>query len=395
MYSGYDANGNMTSAPGKTLTYNYDNMPSSINSTTFVYDYSGHRVKKNSTIYIGKLYECTGGSCSKYIFAGNNRIALRTSSNTYYYHTDHLGSSSVMTKQDGTNYGEFYYHPYGTRWFTSGGSGIRHKFTGQEEDTETGLYNYGARYYDPTIGRFISADSIVPAPGNPQSLNRYSYVLNNPLRYTDPTGHGFWEKVFGVFEVILGAVLSYTPAYPVSPLLMAHGVYNIDNEANIDVRAQTPVASWGGSANGGGLTYIGSGSGYYSNAPGVINTNQAPSSTGSSSFASDGYSGWNNVATINPEIFAGGGRGYSYSNYLEFEGVSGEPNIGNPYGGNSSSNIGPIDKVDATLSIAGSYTSLGSIAYPPLRGAGMLITGGQIFYYGYKYKTGDITANEF
>lgn len=66
---GYDANGNMTSSPGKTITYNYDNKPVSINATTFVYDFSGQRVKKNSTIYIGKLYECTAGSCTKYIFA--------------------------------------------------------------------------------------------------------------------------------------------------------------------------------------------------------------------------------------------------------------------------------------------------------------------------------------
>jgi len=60
---------------------------------------------------------------------------------------------------------------------------------GQEYDPETGLYYYNARYYDPEIGRFLSADAMIPDPGNPQSFNRYSYVLNNPLRYTDPSGH--------------------------------------------------------------------------------------------------------------------------------------------------------------------------------------------------------------
>ncbi|MFC2027117.1 RHS repeat-associated core domain-containing protein [Chloroflexota bacterium] len=65
-------------------------------------------------------------------------------------------------------------------------------FTGQRLD-QTGLYFYNARYYDATIGRFISADSIVPEPFNPQSLNRYSYCLNNPLRYIDPSGHGYQE----------------------------------------------------------------------------------------------------------------------------------------------------------------------------------------------------------
>ncbi|MEE8414588.1 MAG: RHS repeat-associated core domain-containing protein, partial [Dehalococcoidales bacterium] len=62
------------------------------------------------------------------------------------------------------------------------------KFTGQRLDS-TGLYYYNARYYDPVIGRFISADPIIPNPSNPQSYNRYSYVLNNPLKYVDPSGN--------------------------------------------------------------------------------------------------------------------------------------------------------------------------------------------------------------
>jgi RHS repeat-associated protein len=60
-------------------------------------------------------------------------------------------------------------------------------FTGQRLDG-TGLYYYNARYYDPTIGRFISPDTVVQSPANPQTLNRYSYCLNNPLKYTDPSG---------------------------------------------------------------------------------------------------------------------------------------------------------------------------------------------------------------
>jgi len=55
--------------------------------------------------------------------------------------------------------------------------------------TGLGIYHYGARFYSPKLGRFISPDSIVPNQFNPQDLNRFSYVLNNPLRYTDPTGH--------------------------------------------------------------------------------------------------------------------------------------------------------------------------------------------------------------
>lgn len=66
---------------------------------------------------------------------------------------------------------------------------VPYKYTGKELDSTTGLYYYEARYYDPTLGRFISADTIVPNPRDPQDLNRYTYVGNNPFRYTDPTGN--------------------------------------------------------------------------------------------------------------------------------------------------------------------------------------------------------------
>jgi len=223
---GYDANGNMNSRNGVSITWNYDNLPSSINSTVFVYDFSGQRVKKNATIYIGKLYECTGGSCTKYIFAGSNRIAYKTGSATYYYHTDHLGSSSIITNASGTKVNELYYYPYGkTRYALD--SSLAHQFTGQELDDETGLYYYGARYYDPAIGRFVSADSIVPDPSNPQDLNRYSYAGNNPLLYTDPTGHFKFEDLFKtVVSTIVGvATFALFPeSAPVTAKLILSGM---------------------------------------------------------------------------------------------------------------------------------------------------------------------------
>jgi len=79
------------------------------------------------------------------------------------------------------------YYPYGeTR---SGSMTTDRQFTGQRRDYYIKLYDMGARMCDPELGRFISADSIIPNPANPQSLNRYSYVYNNPLKYHDPSGH--------------------------------------------------------------------------------------------------------------------------------------------------------------------------------------------------------------
>jgi len=71
----------------------------------------------------------------------------------------------------------------------SGAMTTDRQYTDQRREIGLGLYDYNARYYDPALGRFIQADTIVPSPANPQSLNRYAYVLNNPLRYTDPMGH--------------------------------------------------------------------------------------------------------------------------------------------------------------------------------------------------------------
>ncbi len=79
------------------------------------------------------------------------------------------------------------YTPFGETRF--GDAPTDRRFTGQREEAGIGLYDYGARFYLASVGRFVSADSIIPDPKNPQALNRYSYVLNNPLRYYDPDGH--------------------------------------------------------------------------------------------------------------------------------------------------------------------------------------------------------------
>ena len=120
------------------------------------------------------------------------RIATKPITTTpgeiYYFHGDHLGSTSVVTDKTGAAIGEYVYRPFGETYAESG-THFRYLYTGQEQDFETGLYFYNARYYDARLARFISADTIVPGAFDPQALNRYSYALNNPLRYTDPTGH--------------------------------------------------------------------------------------------------------------------------------------------------------------------------------------------------------------
>ena len=111
---------------------------------------------------------------------------------------DHLGSTSLTANSSGGKVAELRYHPWG---------GTRYQFTGQRNDTAIGLYFYNARYYDPALGRFIQADTIVPSPANPQSLNRYAYTLNNPLRYTDPSGHWGADVHYKLTSEWVGQVL--------------------------------------------------------------------------------------------------------------------------------------------------------------------------------------------
>jgi len=175
------------------------NVSSQKSITTFVYDAQGDRVKKmagsETTIYIDSLYEKTGTRTTNHIFLGQNRIvSVESTGNAYYYHQDHLGSSNIVTDQAGNRVQLLEYTPFGTTWVNQGQDLAKFKFTGKELD-KTGLYYFGARYYEPEIGRFIQPDSYVQDPSDPQSFNRYSYCRNNPLTYTDPSGN-FWEFIF-------------------------------------------------------------------------------------------------------------------------------------------------------------------------------------------------------
>ena len=87
------------------------------------------------------------------------------------------------------------------------------RFTGQRWESSLGLYDYRARFYDPTLGRCLQPDPLVPEPGNPQGLNRYAYVYSNPLRYTDPTGHCPWCIALAIGIVFVGALVYPDIAY--------------------------------------------------------------------------------------------------------------------------------------------------------------------------------------
>jgi RHS repeat-associated protein len=130
---------------------------------------------------------------------------MNDNSTLYYLSGDHLGSASLTTSSIGTLLSTNGYQPFGASRFSTGVKPTDKDFTGQLLDG-TGLHFYNARYYDSLIGRFISADTIVPEPGGSQGFNRYAYVNNNPVRYTDPSGHCA-EPVSFMFCLTIGVAL--------------------------------------------------------------------------------------------------------------------------------------------------------------------------------------------
>jgi len=205
--AGYDRNGNMLArveiSGTETITYtqewNVENRLSVVTNTVtgdvtrFVYDGDGARVLREAsgalTVYIGAVEIAISGTqhiTTSYYFAGGQRIAMREGGTLTYLHSDHLGSASLATDENGVRVSAMRYTPFGeTRY---GDAPTDFRFTGQREE-DFGWYDYGARLYSASLGRFVSADMVVPDFANPQSLNRYAYVLNNALKYIDPTGY--------------------------------------------------------------------------------------------------------------------------------------------------------------------------------------------------------------
>ncbi len=162
----------------------------------YVYDADGARVKKTAsagtTLFLGIAYEVQGGSTIEYIMSGSDRVASLTSAGALrYYLTDHLNSANLVVDGSGQVVELSEYQPYGQLSRHSGSMDTPFKFTGQRLDAECGLYYYGARYYDPELGRFVAPDTIVPDSFDPQTLNRYTYAGNNPILFVDPSGNIF------------------------------------------------------------------------------------------------------------------------------------------------------------------------------------------------------------
>jgi RHS repeat-associated protein len=168
-----------------------------------------------TTTYLGQSYEIGPDNVTtKYIFGNDLKIASsKSTGEVFFYHTDHLGSNNAVTDLNGALVELSEFTPFGSLSRHEGSVDSPHQFTGQRNDATTGLYFYNARYYDPQLGRFTSADTVVPGPGDPQALNRYSYSRNNPIILVDPSGHFFFIPfIIAAVQAVASAVVSVASA---------------------------------------------------------------------------------------------------------------------------------------------------------------------------------------
>ncbi len=201
MYA-YDHEGHMTEASGGIVTGG---------PWYYLYDGTGARIAKCETptsspcasAAAGTLFwrdiagntlaesDLSGNITKEYIYFAGQRTAWvdASSGDVYYYYTDQIGSVRRITTQTGTPCYNADFTPYGQEIYDGATSCQQnYKFAGYERDSETGLDYAHARYYNSRLGRFTSPDPLSGGLGNPQSLNRYAYVVNNPVNNLDPSG---------------------------------------------------------------------------------------------------------------------------------------------------------------------------------------------------------------
>lgn len=202
----YDVHGNLTQDLQHNYEYNAERRLVAVKSKSgkqleeYAYDHAGERVrkvehlengKKRTTYYLGagivRVIDDAAVHETRYIHApGGQALARRApDGQLFFFHSDHLGSISLVTDSKGQQASKTVYMPYG---MVLSGGGERFLFTGQEADA-TGLMYYGARYYSPLLRRFIQADWVTADAFNPQGLNCYAYASNSPFMLVDPSGN--------------------------------------------------------------------------------------------------------------------------------------------------------------------------------------------------------------
>ncbi|GAA6172458.1 hypothetical protein NBRC116592_21280 [Colwellia sp. KU-HH00111] len=206
-YTAFDKASNISNTAGHSTSYQYGHKRQVIYRTDHVQEENKWLTK--STHYVGGSYQRVnthyddGSQADKvehHYFVGGIKVTQYEATNTErttYLHQDFQGSTITVTDDNATVLKQYIYTPFGEQKVISGGllaSNMARGYTGHEMVNHLNIIQMGGRIYDAKMGRFLQADIAVQAPNNTQSFNRYSYVMNNPMSYTDPSGY-FFSKV--------------------------------------------------------------------------------------------------------------------------------------------------------------------------------------------------------
>lgn len=272
----YDENGNQTSGDGRSITYSTFNKPTEItkDAQKLTFNYAPSRSRYQKLIYrdnnvlkerkvtaggVEVVYDITadttevrsyvGDAILKFEYQGSSTVATEK---TQYLFKDHLGSTDVVVTRNGNvdTLVNMSFDAFGQRRIPEEWNGViptylemlsllavtDKGFTGHEQLDDVGLIHMNGRVYDPSLGRFISADPFVQAPTDTQSFNRYSYVLNNPLSATDPSGYFFKSLFKGIaknyfLNALVGAIATAVGGPAGLAIWKAFTTYQLVNSA--------------------------------------------------------------------------------------------------------------------------------------------------------------------
>jgi RHS repeat-associated protein len=211
----YDVDGRLKTAPYGALQFNaFDNLVhvdlTGGGAVDYVYDFNGllaiRRVAGGPvTIFADAHVEYHNGQPLVWVAFNRRRILALSGGNSAYPHDDLLGMATLFTDAAGQVARRLAFGPYGTIRFDSAAAGAEPgpRFGGQFLDDRTGLICMGRRFYDPRLGRFLTADVLAVGAFHLDGWNRYAYAHNNPLRYTDPTGLFSWADFFAIVAVVV------------------------------------------------------------------------------------------------------------------------------------------------------------------------------------------------
>jgi RHS repeat-associated protein len=182
------------------------------------YDGEGRRVEQTTGtttmlyLYVGlnALYEknLQTGAATKHVYADGEQIASIATAGTFFLAADELGSTRLVTSGSSQVFSSDYV-PYGVEHGASGSE--EYMYTGMLYDAATGLYYDNARFYDPSTGKFLTADPVGGGKSDPQSLNAYAYARDNPLAIVDPSGLS-WKPLTVLLGVAVAGLIAIDAA---------------------------------------------------------------------------------------------------------------------------------------------------------------------------------------